>query len=117
MVALLVWSSKSLALENEGLSNKHIRVAVAPIWTPVIWAECPNSTEWECWIGNEDATYYGIMWDVLMILKQAKNLTYTMIPISDDAWWGGTCYESNNCTGMIGIVTRDEADLAVGRLM
>ena len=110
MIAFLVWSA--LALDNEGLSNKHIRVALSPIWHPVIYAKCPNNTVWDCFIGNEDVTYHGMMWDVLMFMKQSKNLSYTMIPTSD---WSGTCYDSNNCTGMIGIVTRDEADIALGR--
>ena len=48
-----------------------------------------------------------------MFMKQAKNLSYTIIGI-DDAMWAGTCYDSNNCTGMIGRVNRQEADFALG---
>ena len=48
-----------------------------------------------------------------MFMKQARNLTYTIVGM-DDAWWGGTCYDSNNCTGMVGSVNRHEADIALG---
>ena len=60
--------------------------------------------------------YNGILWELLMFMKQAKNLSYTLVDI-DDAWWSGTCYESDNCTGMIGRVNRHEADFALGLLL
>ena len=66
--------------------------------------QCPN---------GEDRMYGGILWEFLMFMKQAKNLTYTIVAI-DDAWWGGTCHDTNNCTGMVGSVNRQEADIALG---
>ena len=65
---------------------------------------CPN---------GEDRMYAGILWELLMFMKQARNLTYTIVAI-DDAYWGGTCYDSDNCTGMVGSVNRHEADIALG---
>ena len=65
---------------------------------------CPN---------GQDRMYNGIMWELLMFMKQARNLTYTIVAI-DDAWWGGTCHDVNNCTGMVGSVNRHEADIALG---
>ena len=65
---------------------------------------CPN---------GEDRMYGGIMWELLMFMKQARNLTYTIVAI-DDAWWGGECFSSDNCTGMVGKVNRNEADIALG---
>ena len=58
--------------------------------------------------------YGGILWELLMFMSQARNLSYTIMGIDDDAWWGGTCFDVNNCTGMIGRVNRHEADFALG---
>ena len=48
-----------------------------------------------------------------MIMKQAKNISFTLVAPSDGLW-GGTCYSSNNCSGMIGMVNRKEVDMALG---
>ena len=48
-----------------------------------------------------------------MIMKQAKNISFTVVGPSDGLW-GGTCYSSNNCSGMIGMVNRKEVDMALG---
>ena len=106
-----VWSLK------EGLSNRHLNVVAVP-WIPFLSWKCPNDTTWtDAWEkdcpNGEARMYNGILWDLLMFMKQARNLSYTMIGI-DDAWWGGTCYDSNNCTGMVGRVNRHEADIALG---
>ena len=53
------------------------------------------------------------MWELLMIMKQAKNISFTLVAPSDGLW-GGTCYSSNNCSGMIGMVNRKEVDMALG---
>ena len=39
-------------------------------------------------------SYRGIMWELLMIMKQAKNISFTLVG-SSDGLWGGTCYSSN----------------------
>lgn len=110
-----VWS-----LKGKGLSNKHLRVVAVP-WLPFLGWKCPNDTTWTSnWVtecpNGEDQMYNGILWDFLMFMKQAKNVSYTIMGI-DDAWWAGTCYDSNNCTGMIGRVNRHEADFALGLLL
>ena len=53
------------------------------------------------------------MWELLMIMKHARNISFTLVR-SADGLWGGTCYSSNNCSGMIGMVNRKEVDLALG---
>ena len=101
-------------MENR-LTNKHLKVVAVP-WSPFFWWKCPG--EWrgdyvtKCPNG-EDNEYSGIMWELLMFMSQARNLSYTIMGI-DDAWWGGTCFDVNNCTGMIGRVNRHEADFALG---
>ena len=100
-----------------GLANRHLRVVAVP-WRPFLMWKCPRdkswSVEWETDCPDGEARLYnGILWHLLMFMSQAKNLTYTMMGIDDD-WWGGTCYEVNNCTGMVGRVNRKEADFALG---
>ena len=53
------------------------------------------------------------MWDLLMIMKRERNISFTLVR-STDGEWGGTCYSSDNCTGMIGMVNRKEVDVAIG---
>ena len=48
-----------------------------------------------------------------MIMRQAKNISFTVVGPSDGLW-GGICYSSNNCSGMIGMVNRKEVDMALG---
>ena len=102
-----VWSSK-----NGKLANRNIKV-VAATWKPFLQENCPYEKQATVCSNGEDRIYNGIMWDLLMFMKQAKNLSYTMMGI-DDAYWSGTCYDSDNCTGMIGRVNRHEADIALG---
>ena len=111
------WACQGRSLQEKRLMNKHLRVVAMPKHPFFVW-KCPNDAEWtdewkmDCPNG-EDYMYSGILWDLLMFMKKAKNLSYTIIGI-DDATWAGTCYDSNNCTGMIGRVNRREADLALG---
>ena len=106
-----------MSLKDDRLSNKHLRVVAVPKRPFLLW-KCPDDTTWtdewktDCPNGKEQI-YSGILWELLMFMKQAKNLSYTIIGI-DDATWAGTCYDSNNCTGMIGKVNRHEADFALG---
>ena len=106
-------------LKDRGLANRNLKVVAVP-WKPFLGWKCPNDTNWkDTWEtdcpNGEARMYNGILWDLLMFMKQARNLSYTMMGI-DDAWWGGTCYDSNNCTGMVGRVNRQEADLALGKM-
>ena len=116
LIVIACLGCQILAEQDQGISNKNIRVVAVPVWAPFIDRTCSNTTNWEwgyeCPNGT-DTIFYGILWDVLMMMKQHKNVTITMIDI-EDGYWGGTCYDSNNCTGMIGTVNRKEADLALG---
>ena len=102
-----VWSS-----EDGKLANKNIRV-VAADWPPFLQENCPYEKQATVCLNGENRVYSGFMWDLLMFMKQAENLSYTMMGI-DDAIGAGTCYDSDNCTGMVGRVNRHEADIALG---
>ena len=105
------------SLMEHGLANRHLRIVAVP-WKPFLVWKCPNDTTWseefetDCQNGDE-RMYSGILWELLMFMSKARNLTYNIMGIDDD-WWGGTCYDVNNCTGMIGRVNRQEADFALG---
>ena len=99
-----------------GLRNAHLKV-VGEFWAPfLIWECSPGSWVWEedCIRPNERTRYAGVMWDLLMFMKKARNLTITMVAMESYNEWGH-CYQINNCTGMVGIVNRKEADLAIGK--
>ena len=103
-----VWSSKDVKL-----ANTNIKVVAAPFLSFLEEKNCPYDAQATVCSNGEDRVYSGIMWDLLMFMKQAKNLSYTMMGI-DDAYYAGECYDSDNCTGMIGRVNRHEADIALG---
>ena len=72
-------------------------------------------SHWECPIGTY-RTYGGVMWELLMFMQQARNFNFTIIPPMDSNAWGGYCFDDNNCTGMAGMVNRQEADFALGKI-
>ena len=105
---------------EHGLSGKHLTIVAVP-WKPFLMWKCPNDEDWtENWetdCPNGDSRMYsGIMWELLMFMQQARNFSFSLVGIDDD-WWGGTCYDGNNCTGMIGRVNRHEADFALGKIL
>ena len=57
-------------------------------------------------------TYSGVMWGLILFMQQARNFTFTIVRPPNEDW--GTCIGSNNCSGMIGMVNRKEADFAIG---
>ena len=76
-----------------------------------MWA-CPEGgLDWEKDCPN-NRKYSGMMWDMLMFMQKARNFTFTLLSEGDYAW--GTCYATDNCTGMIGMVNRGEVDFALG---
>lgn len=99
---------------THSLQNQHLRVVAEP-WKPFFIIYCPGGEEkvlnHDC-TGNGDLKYGGALWDLLMFMKYSRNLTLTMLRAPDKAW--GVCYDRNNCTGMIGMVNKGEADLGIG---
>ena len=96
------------------LTNKHLRVAVS-YWKPFLMWNCPGSTNYE-W--DEDCpgnrTYDGVMWDFLLFMKRARNVTFTLVHEPEYIW--GYCSEVNNCSGMVGMVNKNEVDFGLGKL-
>ena len=64
--------------------------------------DCPNG-------GKE--SYGGLLWELVLLMKHTRNITFTLIP-GDGKW--GNCYNKTSCSGMIGMVNREEVDFALG---
>ena len=92
--------------QEQGLRNKHLLIE-GEYWEPFLMYE--TDANWTAIKG----TYYGVMWDLLMFMKDARNFTFTIVSEADYEW--GACHEVDNCTGMIGMVNRKEVDFALGR--
>ena len=100
----------------KSLMNQHLKVAAEYFKPYLIFycnekdiggaGECPDK-------GN--MTYGGVLWDLLNMVKLARNVTYSILRPSTPIW--GYCYGVNNCTGMVGMVTRREVDFALGIFM
>ena len=87
-----------------------------PIFLEVLTIEGEDWPPFLTFDTDENGTainYRGIMWDLLMFMKKARNFTFTMVSDADGYW--GDCYAVNNCTGMIGMVNRKEVDFALGK--
>ena len=121
LLVMICHSYQTYSMEHEGLSNKHLKVAAGP-WRPFLMWKCPNHTKWSGWgsefekecPNKEDKLFSGVLWELLSFMQQARNCTFSLVK-SVDSLWGGECYNSNNCTGMIGMANRKEVDFALGK--
>ena len=108
------WASCTSYLQIKTLHNKKFRIA-AEAWPPFLIIYCPNGEkkQWtkDCPDGGEQS-YDGVLWNLLLLMKQARNSSFTLMQSPDRLW--GTCYGITNCTGMVGMVNRGEADFALG---
>ena len=118
------------SLAETGLSDKHLKIAM-DLWYPWLYWKCIplylqtpksiNFVEEDMYIFNKDCpndeyrAYGGVMWELLMFMKQARSFNFTIVHPLDPQAWGGYCYDDHNCTGMAGIVNRREADFALGK--
>ena len=100
---------------SKALFNKDIKIA-AEAWKPFWIIYCPDGTEKvhlkDCPKGN--MSYSGVLWELLLIMQHTRNISFTILMTPNSAW--GTCFSKNNCTGMVGMVNRDEVDLAIGNI-
>ena len=115
MFALKFTLAKGMQVKAKGhnsLLNKHLKVAAEP-WSPYIIFYCNekkiDETE-EC--PADSMTYGGVLWEVLNLVKYARNVTFSILRPPTPEW--GVCHGKNNCTGMIGMVNRREVDFAIG---
>ena len=91
--------------EQMTIHNKHFKIGAVPRPPVAIISKDRNGKDI---IG-------GLLGAFFEYLKDARNITYKVV-IPDDGRWGN-CYGNNNCTGMIGLVNRNEVDFAIGNIM
>ena len=118
LLCLFVITPSSYGHKTEAkyaLQNKHLKVVAEP-WKPFFVFYCPDGTEKnanERCATNGEETYGGALWDFLMLVKDTRNVTLSILRAPDKSW--GVCYGKDNCTGMIGMVNRREVDFGIGR--
>ena len=92
------------AARQLAVSNQDLIVAAEPYPPYLVLTKDDNGT----------AIWSGLMWDFLEYIREARNCSFRLVRPRDGKW--GNCYDSNNCTGMIGQVNRKEVDFALGLL-
>ena len=102
LLTVMLLSKEVFSITQKKLSNQNIRIA-AEWWDPFF--SINEDTE-------ESSTYGGGMWELVKFMQRARNFTFEISRPSDGEWGG--CDQNNECTGMIGMVSRNEVDFASG---
>ena len=113
MSSTLHTSAIEVRKSERALSNKNLLVA-ADAWPPFFIVYCSNGKEkgWSEKCPGGNMSYGGITWELLLIVQRTRNISFTILESIDRTW--GNCHGKDNCTGMVGMVNRGEADLALG---
>ena len=98
----LTFVTDCMASKQEKLTNKHLVIAAEP-WPPYLVLTKNDDGEVEA---------EGYLWDHVKFFLNARNCTYTLM-ISPHGTLG-YCAMPNNCSGLIGMVNRNEVDFAIG---
>ena len=88
---------------HQGLRNKHL-IIEGEYWYPFLYFDRDED--------GKTINHKGIMWDLLLFMQKARNFTFTFVSEADNMW--GQCHSMNDSSGMIGMVTRKEVDVALG---
>ena len=110
-----MFGQESLCEKQKTLENKHL-IIEGQYWFPYFFWQCPGAPDDGVDWGDEDCPgnriYDGVMWHLILFMQRARHFTFTLVHLADYEW--GSCFSINNCTGMIGVVNRGEADFAIG---
>ena len=90
------------SIRQNKLFNAHLKIGAVP--APPVFNITKDI--------NGKESYSGLMWDLIEYIQKARNCTVTVVVPKDREW--GYCHATNNCTGMIGQVNRQEVDFALG---
>ena len=88
-----------------GLANKNL-VIVAEEWSPY-WTIHMTPD------GREE--YGGVLYELLLFMRRARDFDFTVVRSPDGSWGDGGCTSANESVGMMGMVARNEVDMAIGR--
>ena len=98
---------------SKALFNKNLKITGLgwePFW---IWT-CPDGTKTnfgDC-PTKGNMSYGGVLWELLLMIQKRRKVSFTLYIPREKSW--GICYSKNNCTGMVGMVNREDVDLALG---
>ena len=103
-VIFLIGCSVGQASSREQMTmhNKQFKIAAMPFPPLIVIRKDKNGQDI---IG-------GLLGKFLAYLKGARNCTFKVVTPHDGL--ENFCYGKNNCTGMIGLVNRNEVDFAIG---
>ena len=79
------------------LTDKHLQMGARP-YPP--------------YLVKKKESYSGLLWNLVEFIQKARNCTFTVVIPPDGKW--GKCFGHDNCTGMLGMVSRKEVDFAIG---
>ena len=92
------------SMAQETMTNRHFKVAAIPT-PPFLIIKT---------LSNGEKILSGQIGDAISFWHYARNFTYTLVKPEDGLY--GNCARSNNCSGMIGMVKRNEVDFAIGSM-
>ena len=96
------------SMPRKAMQNKHIKMAAVPF--PPYLAQYTDK--------NNKTRYTGLLWDMAHYIEKARNCTFEVMVPADQMWGNCACptcpTSQTNCSGMIGMVVRGEADFALG---
>ena len=103
-VIFLIGCSVGQASSKEQMTmhNRHFKIGAVPRPPLTIISRDKNGQD----------VIGGLLGKFFEYLKNARNCTFEVV-IPDDGLWGN-CYGKNNCSGMIGLVNRNEVHFAIG---
>ena len=91
-----------LSMAQESMTNRHFKIAAIPGPPFLTIKTLPDGGK----------TLSGQIGDAISFWHYARNFTYTLVKPEDGLY--GNCARHNNCSGMIGMVHRNEVDFAIG---
>ena len=92
------------SIHQETMTNRHFKVAAIPGPPFLIIKTLPGG----------EKILSGQIGDAISFWHYARNFTYTLVKPEDGLY--GNCARRNNCSGMIGMVHRNEVDFAIGSM-
>ena len=90
------------SVTQEKMTNKHFTIAAIPRPPFLIIKSLPGGQK----------ILSGQIGDAISFWHYARNFTYTLARPLDGLY--GNCPRPNNCSGLIGMVNRNEVDFAIG---
>ena len=98
----LVWPLHASSHEQITMHNKHFKIGA--VHRPPVAVITKDK--------NGQNIIGGLLGKSLEFFSKARNCTFEVVIPDDDTF--GNCIKKSNCTGMIGLVNRNEADFAIG---